>query len=320
MKYQNGIVFIKNRSHRCRFGGLAAYGLAAFVFFGGMSFVSAQDLSQIPQQLSSQSLMETSIEPSQTAVTDAFQGAVAMPDRYSAQAAIDILQQGGNAVDAAVASAFVLAVSYPEAGNIGGGGFMTLFTPSLTPKFDRPVEKNNIAIPPLDKNPQNAYFLDYREKAPKAVHRDLYLDQNAQVIPYKSLIGYQASGVPGTVMGLWGVHQQFGSLPWQQLLEPAIHLAKTGVEIAPAMQQTADWFEQWLATKAPESAKSELNFARFWQQQNAGRLVQPTLAQTLERIAELGAQEFYLGKTATILASQMQQFGGADYPTRFTVI
>ena len=121
------------------------------------------------------------------------QGAVASPDQYGALVAEQILKKGGNAVDAAVATAFTLAVTYPEAGNIGGGGFMTLW---------------------FEGKP---YFLDYRETAPGKAHRDMYLDKDKQLIPDVSLIGHKASGVPGTVMGLWQAHQRFGSLPWAEL-------------------------------------------------------------------------------------------------------
>ena len=102
-----------------------------------------------------------------------------------------------------MATAFTLAVTYPEAGNIGGGGFMTLF---------------------VDGKP---YFLDYREVAPKAASRNMYLDDKGEVIENLSLVGVRAAGVPGTVMGLWEAHQKFGKLPWSELLTPAIGYAKT---------------------------------------------------------------------------------------------
>src|ERR1700712_5299139 len=117
-------------------------------------------------------------------------GAVASPDQYGAQVAAQILKKGGNAVDAAVATAFTLAVTYPEAGNIGGGGFMTLWV------HGRP------------------YFLDYRERAPQAATRDMYLDAKGNVIPGASLVGARAVGVPGTVEGMWEAQRRFGKLPW----------------------------------------------------------------------------------------------------------
>ena len=135
-------------------------------------------------------------------------GAVAAPDQYGAQVAADILKKGGNAVDAAVATAFTLAVTYPEAGNIGGGGFMTLYVDG------------------------KAYFLDYREVAPKAATRNMYLDDKGEIIENLSLVGARAAGVPGTVMGLWEAHRKFGKLPWAELLTPAVGYAKNGFKVA----------------------------------------------------------------------------------------
>lgn len=218
--------------------------------------------------------------------------AVAMPDVHSAQVAKRILNQGGNAVDAAVAAAFVLAVTYPEAGNLGGGGFMTLYTPTLAKKPD-----NTLAV----------HFLDYREKAPKAASRDMYLDANKEVIPYKSLVGYQASGVPGTVMGFWQVHKRFGSMPWQALLQPAIKFAQQGFAVSPQLESRSLWFKQWIADKSP----TPLNFNDYFSGLKMGQtLKQPELAKTLKRIANLGAQDFYKGQTAQLLVKQMQRHDG----------
>jgi len=215
--------------------------------------------------------------------------AVAMPDRYSADVAQSIMQQGGNAVDAAVAAGFVLAVTYPEAGNLGGGGFMTLYT--------RPANSQKGGITP------QTYFLDYREKAPKAAHRDMYLDKEGKVIPYRSLVGYQASGVPGTVMGFWQVHQSFGSLPWRTLMQPAIDLAEQGFEVSEHLQNTAQWFQSWIADKS----STPLNFTHYFGKLTAGKVFkQPELGKTLRRIAELGPQDFYQGETARKLVAEMQ--------------
>ena len=218
--------------------------------------------------------------------------AVAMPDKYSAEVATQILQQGGNAVDAAVASAFVLAVTYPEAGNLGGGGFMTLYAPTL-----QTYEADTLAV----------HFLDYREKAPLAATQDMYLDNNKQVIPYKSLVGYQASGVPGTVMGFWQAHQRFGSLSWQQLLQPAIKFAKQGFKVSPQIDSRAKWFQEWIANKSP----TPLNFQDYFSGLKTGKVFkQPELAQTLMRISKLGAKDFYQGQTAKLLVKQMQKHDG----------
>ncbi|MNM70228.1 Gamma-glutamyltranspeptidase precursor [compost metagenome] len=202
-------------------------------------------------------------------------GAVAAPDQYGAQVAADILKKGGNAVDAAVATAFTLAVTYPEAGNIGGGGFMTLF---------------------VDGKP---YFLDYREVAPKAASRNMYLDDKGEVIENLSLVGVRAAGVPGTVMGLWEVHQKFGKLPWSELLTPAIGYAKNGFKIAEKQYQYRN--------DAQGMFKTATNFNDYFGTMRVGELFkQPEMAQTLERIADKGVSEFYQGKTADLLVAQMQ--------------
>lgn len=206
-------------------------------------------------------------------------GAVASPDRYGADTAELILRRGGNAVDAAVATAFTLAVTYPEAGNIGGGGFMTLW---------------------FDGKP---YFLDYRETAPAIAHRDMYLDADKQLIPELSLVGHKASGVPGTVMGLWQAHRRFGSLPWAELLKPAIGYAKNGFIVAENQYQyRADLLRQ---------LEGKTNFARYFAAMQAGQnFSQPELAATLSRIAKHGPADFYQGETAKLIAAQMQRGGG----------
>ncbi|HDS0920369.1 TPA: gamma-glutamyltransferase [Pseudomonas putida] len=202
-------------------------------------------------------------------------GAVAAPDQYGAQVAADILKKGGNAVDAAVATAFTLAVTYPEAGNIGGGGFMTLF---------------------VDGKP---YFLDYREVAPKAATRNMYLDDKGEVIENISLVGVRAAGVPGTVMGLWEAHQKFGKLPWSELLTPAIGYAKNGFKVAEKQYQYRN--------DAQGMFKTATNFNDYFGNMKVGELFkQPEMAQTLERIADKGVSEFYQGKTADLLVAQMQ--------------
>ena len=202
-------------------------------------------------------------------------GAVAAPDQYGAQVAADILKKGGNAVDAAVATAFTLAVTYPEAGNIGGGGFMTLF---------------------VDGKP---YFLDYREVAPKAATRNMYLDDKGEVIENLSLVGVRAAGVPGTVMGLWEAHQKFGKLPWSELLTPAIGYAKNGFKVAEKQYQYRN--------DAQGMFKTATNFNDYFGNMKVGELFkQPEMAQTLERIADKGVSEFYQGKTADLLVTQMQ--------------
>ena len=202
-------------------------------------------------------------------------GAVAAPNQYGADVAAQVLKKGGNAVDAAVATAFTLAVTYPEAGNIGDGGFMTMF---------------------IDGKP---YFLDYRETAPKAATRDMYLDDKGEVIENLSLVGSRAAGVPGTVMGLWEAHQKFGKLPWSELITPAIGYAKTGFKVADKQYQYRE--------DALKLFNGTTNFADYFGSMKPGETFrQPELAATLERIADKGANEFYQGQTADLLVAQMK--------------
>jgi gamma-glutamyltranspeptidase/glutathione hydrolase len=194
-------------------------------------------------------------------------GAVAMPDSFSAQIASDVLQAGGNAVDAAVAGAFVLAVTYPEAGNLGGGGFMLAYVDG------------------------KAAFLDYRETAP------------AEVIGEASLTGHTASGVPGTVAGLWEAHRRFGRLPWKALVAPAIKFAEEGF-VVPAQ------LESRVHDELPR-LQATAGFAQQFGGLRTGELFrQPELAATLRRIASRGADGFYRGDTAQLLVDEMRKGGG----------
>jgi len=207
------------------------------------------------------------------------QAAYAMPDKYAAQITEQILRQGGNAVDAAVAAAFVLAVTFPEAGNIGGGGFML-----------------------ARMNGEN-HFLDYREKAPLAASRDMYLDTAGSVIPKASLVGIRAAGVPGTVNGLWKAHKKFGTMPWANLLAPAIRFAEHGFEVHPkkakAIAETIEWFN------------GEVNFALHFGAMAQGSVFkQADLASVLTRIAKRGPSDFYTGKTAKLLIAQSDRDDG----------
>ena len=205
--------------------------------------------------------------------------AIATPDNFGSDVSQEILNKGGNAVDAAIATGFALAVTYIDAGNIGGGGFMTI------------------------KMNDEVAFLDYREKAPKAAHRDMYLDENGDVIEYSTLIGGQAVGVPGTVAGFWKAHQRFGKLPWEELVNPAIKLAEEGFLPAKILvddiQSMKDWF------------KDKTNFSKYFLSINASEnFKQPELANTLRRIAKFGADDFYSGETAKLIVEQMKESDG----------
>jgi gamma-glutamyltranspeptidase/glutathione hydrolase len=210
------------------------------------------------------------------------QHAVAMPDSYSADAAMAVLEEGGNAVDAAIAAQFVLAVTLPEAGNIGGGGFMT-------------IAFNNENM-----------FLDYREMAPANAHRDMYLDSQGNVKPYESLFGAKASGIPGTVAGMWAAHQKYGSLPWARLLAPAVSLAENGFIVHPKLANNIANYIQKIEQQGLHS-----NFSDYFAHAKANtRFVQPELAQTLKAIQSRGTDGFYKGEVADKIVRFMQQNGG----------
>lgn len=203
-------------------------------------------------------------------------GAVASPDRYGALAAAEVLRAGGNAVDAAVATAFVLAVTYPEAGNLGGGGFMTLY---------------------VDGKP---YFLDYRETAPARATAGMYLDARGEPVTDRSLVGPLSAGVPGTVMGMAQAHKRFGKLSWARDLAPAIRLAREGFVVPAGLIAGRD------ESRAQFVGKT--NFDRYFAAMAAGRTFrQPELAATLQRIATGGAKGFYEGRTAELIVAQMQR-------------
>ena len=205
--------------------------------------------------------------------------AVASPDTYGAQAAREIIDAGGNAVDAAVALGFTLAVTYPEAGNLGGGGFATVLMGG------------------------QEYFLDYREQAPGAATRDMYLDRAGNVIPGASTIGARAVGVPGTVAGLWALHRRFGHLPWSRDLEPAIRFAHDGFKVSAMLAQERDDSDQQLAGKT--------NFARFFSGMHTDQIFrQPQLEATLRLISQHGAREFYEGSTAGLIVGEMTRDHG----------
>ena len=204
--------------------------------------------------------------------------AVAVADKFSADAAEQIFKEGGNAVDAAAAIAFTLAVTYPEAGNIGGGGFMTIY---------------------MNGKP---YFLDYRERAPLAATKNMYLDDQGKVIEGMSLFGYRAVGVPGTVEGMWEAQRRFGNLRWAQVLTPAIKYAREGFEVDAQLQQRRD--------AAAKDFAGKTNFDESFGNLKQGvTFTQPDLAAVLTRIADEGVEDFYNGETADLIAASMRGHG-----------
>src|SRR5579872_4943140 len=194
---------------------------------------------------------------------------------------LDVLQSGGNAIDAAVAVGFALAVTHPSAGNIGGGGFMLArFADGRTT------------------------FIDFREKAPLAASRNMYLDANGNVT-MDSQLGWRASGVPGSVSGFELAHKKYGQKSWAELLEPAIRLAADGFPVSYNLGQS-------LHGDATISKLSQFPDSKriFLGAQIGDKLVQPELAATLKRIQEHGAEDFYQGEIARKLAAAMQANGG----------
>lgn len=194
---------------------------------------------------------------------------------------VDIMKKGGNAFDAMVATEMALVVAYPFAGNLGGGGFM------VYRKADGEVGG-----------------LDYREKAPLAAHKDMYLDSLGNVIPEKSTLGATAVGVPGTVAGIIEVHKKFGSLPLADIMAPVIALAKSGVVV------TANQ-EKRLASQREKFIEVNGDSTKFATPFKEGDIISyPNLAKTMQRIADFGRDGFYKGETAQKLAAFIQEKGG----------
>lgn len=212
-------------------------------------------------------------------------GAVVSIDRYASQAGVGILKKGGNAVDAAVATAFVLAVTHPFAGNIGGGGFMLI----------RLADGETVGI-------------DYREVAPAGASPAMFLKPDGSVDEEKSNFGYLAAGVPGTVKGLETAWQRYGSLPWKSLLEPAIALAEKGIYLNKFDAASLERNKKDLA-RFPETKKIFF-LANGSPVTGRDLLVQKDLAATLGAIAREGAKEFYEGHLAEAIVADFQAHGG----------
>ena len=211
---------------------------------------------------------------------------VASVHERASQAGVEMLRAGGNAVDAAVATGFALAVVYPEAGNLGGGGFLLLRNAN-----------------------GKVHFIDFREKAPAAATENMYLDPQGNVLPESnkdsSLVGYRSIGVPGTVAGFIYAEKQYGKLPIEKVMAPAIKLARDGFRLAPEdAQELKD--DQYLA-EFPESKRIFLRNGNYYQPGDLFK--QPELAHTLERLAK-DPDTFYHGAMARELAAAIQKGGG----------
>ncbi len=199
----------------------------------------------------------------------------------ASQIGVDIMKKGGNVFDAMVATELALAVSFPFAGNLGGGGFMV-------------YRKSNGEVGGID----------YREKAPMAAHKDMYLDSLGNVIPDMSTSGGTAVGVPGTVAGVMEVHKKFGALPLSEIMQPIIALAKKGVIVTEKQAKQLEGYRESFIKANGDSTKFAGPF-------KAGDTIKyPELAQTLEIIMEKGKDGFYKGEVAQKLAAFVQENGG----------
>jgi gamma-glutamyltranspeptidase/glutathione hydrolase len=212
-------------------------------------------------------------------------GAVASSSAIASQVGVDIMQQGGNAVDAAIATALAMAVTWPTAGNIGGGGFLIYHGAD-----------------------GEATAFDFREKAPLAATEDMYLDEDGNVRANSNHDGILAVGVPGTVAGLVLAHERLGSLPWEELVAPAVKLARDGFPLSfylrDSFKRQMSRFEQYPSSRKvfTRSDGTLFDAGDVWRQ--------PDLADTLQRIQEQGHDGFYAGKTAQLLADFMAANGG----------
>jgi gamma-glutamyltranspeptidase/glutathione hydrolase len=209
---------------------------------------------------------------------------VVSSEPLASEVGVEILKAGGNAVDAAVAVGFALAVTHPEAGNIGGGGFMLI----------RLANGDSVVV-------------DYREAAPSAASRNMFLDARGELIPESSTVGALAAGVPGTVAGLALAHQKYGKLGWARVLRPAIRLAARGFTVSYELSESLR-AERELLSKFEESRRIFLRDGKFYEPGDVFR--QPELARTLRRIAKGGPAAFYQGAIARFIAAAMEKHHG----------
>lgn len=211
-------------------------------------------------------------------------GMVVSSHYLASEAGKDILMQGGSAVDASVATAFVLAVTLPSAGNIGGGGFL--------------VHYGN----------EKATTFNFREKAPLSATREMYLDEKGKVRDNSNHEGILSVGVPGTVAGLYAAHEKFGKLKWSELIQPAINIAENGFVVSPPLARFSNWV---LDNKADYPSTAKVFLKNPNTALKAGdTLIQKDLSETLKRIRDKGQKGFYKGKTATLIADFMKENEG----------
>ena len=203
--------------------------------------------------------------------------------RLSSGIGVRILQKGGNAVDAAIATEFALAVCYPEAGNIGGGGFMVIRT-----------------------NDGKTDVIDYREKAPLLASRDMFLDKDGNVSEGLSTDTHLASGVPGTVDGMLIAHSKYGKLPFKEVIQPAIDLAEKGFHLSDEQAESLNSNRKVFIER--NSVRPAFVKDSLWK--GGDIIIQHDLAETLKRIRDHGRDGFYSGKTARLIIKEMKRGNG----------
>jgi len=213
-------------------------------------------------------------------------GMVSSQNAHASEVGAQVLADGGNAIDAAVAVGFALAVTLPRAGNLGGGGFMLVH----------------------DAESGETVAIDYREEAPRRAGRDMFLDKDGNVDQDKARFSHLSAGVPGTVAGLWRAHQDYGRLPWRRVVEPAMQLARDGFEVTYDLA----WL---LAARKDRMCRFEAACRYFYKADGepyepGERLTQPDLAETLKAIAEQGPDAFYKGVIAKQIVAEMERGGG----------
>jgi gamma-glutamyltranspeptidase / glutathione hydrolase len=226
-------------------------------------------------------------------------GMVAAQEKIAAQAGVDILKAGGNAVDAAVATGFALAVTHPQAGNIGGGGFMLIALPAA---------KNARSSSPEGGSASKVTAIDYRETAPAAATRDMFLDENGEVDRDRARYSRASAGVPGTVAGLLYALEHYGTMPREQVMAPAIKLAGEGFPISYGLAYALEKARERLA--ADNSSLTYFMHAQGKPYAAGEILRQPDLAKTLQAIATEGARGFYEGPVAQLIEDEMKRGGG----------
>ena len=210
-------------------------------------------------------------------------GMIVSAHPLASQVGVEILQKGGNAIDAMVAVQYALAVTYPRAGNIGGGGFMVYRTKD-----------------------GEAHTLDFREKAPGTAHRNMYLDSDSNAIDSLSIYGHLAVGVPGVTAGMYAAHQKFGKLSWANLIAPSVQLAEEGIKVTEREANSYNEYQKESAQYNPHPNP----FVRPEKWEKGQLLVQKDLAEVLRAIQNEGKEGFYEGKVAELLVNEIKKGGG----------